>query len=371
MKFSAKTLAIANFEPVVESIPYISGMKKHLLLSLCLMLTLCSFGQSYSGPESVEFDYANRRWLIGNTVTHQILARDSTGVLSILVSNTVNGPYGIEIVGDTVFCCSAGAIKGYLLSNGSLVFNVNLGGTFLNGLTHDASGNLITTDFSARRIYKLNISSQTYTTIATNTVSTPNGIVFDEANNRCVFVNWGSNAAIKAIDLSTNAVSTLLSTALSNCDGITRDGAGRYYISAWGTQSVLRYDSSFSAPPTTVAGSLSSPADIFYNVVDDTLGIPNSGNNTVRFVGFASTVGLNDPASQNAIMAYPNPVRQGETVYLSAENTTIDRFTIYNSEGKLITRSTGNTFNTAGLPKGIYLIRADEVNSAIRRIVVE
>jgi hypothetical protein len=41
--------------------------------------------------------------------------------------------------------------------------------------------------------------------IASGLVKTPNGIVYDAANNRCVYVTWGSNAPINAIDLSTYA----------------------------------------------------------------------------------------------------------------------------------------------------------------------
>jgi len=58
-------------------------------------------------------------------------------------------------------------------------------------LPHDNAGNLIVTDFTAKVIYKLNIAAETSSSIASNLVQSPNGIIFDEANNRCVFVNWG------------------------------------------------------------------------------------------------------------------------------------------------------------------------------------
>ncbi|HPD54378.1 MAG TPA: hypothetical protein PLI08_10565, partial [Bacteroidia bacterium] len=78
-------------------------MMNRLYALLLAMLPLLAIGQSYNGPESAEFDYVNRRWLIGNTSSHQILSRDSLGNLSVLVNSTTSGPYGIEIVGDTVF----------------------------------------------------------------------------------------------------------------------------------------------------------------------------------------------------------------------------------------------------------------------------
>lgn len=290
-------------------------MKLFFTITLFIAV-LISKAQVYNGPESVEFDYSNNRWLISNTSSHTVLARDSAGVLSTFVTGLVNGPYGIEIVGDTLYCCSGSSIKGFLLADGSQVFNVNLGASFLNGITHDQSGNLIITDYSAKEIYKLNINSLTFSVIATSLTPSPNGIIFDAANNRCVFVNWGSNAPVKAINMSTYSVTTLTPTTLGSCDGIARDGQGRYYISNWSGQSVVRFDSTFSAPPIVVASNLDNPADIFYNVIQDTLAIPNSGNNTVDFIGF-STVDVNEINISHPVKIFADNLNGQLTIELS------------------------------------------------------
>ncbi len=306
-------------------------MKFTSILAL-LFIAISANAQTYSGPESVEFDVANNRWLISNTVSHRILARDSAGTLSIFVPGTSNGPYGIEIVGDTVFCCSGGSIKGYLLSTSQQVFNLNLGATFLNGLTHDNSGNLYATDYSAKTIHKVSISAMTDSIIASGLVKTPNGIIYDAANNRCVYVTWGSNAPINAIDLSTYTISTIISTTLSNCDGIARDGQGRYYVSNWGNQTIVRYDSDFVAPPTIVGTGMSGPADIFYDVTNDVLAVPNSGNNTVTFLDF-NTVSVNE-ISSGVSTAFPNPATDRVTINLMEGN--VKEIMIFNSMGQVI-----------------------------------
>ena len=41
-----------------------------------------------------------------------------------------------------------------------------------------------------------------------------------------------------------------------------------------------------------VATGMSSPADIYYNTNSDTLAIPNSGNNTVSFIGFSPIINV-------------------------------------------------------------------------------
>jgi hypothetical protein len=328
-------------------------MKNFSFITLILLSGLNIFGQSFSGPESVEYDYANSRWLISNTQSHQVLARDSNGVLSIFTTLTGTGPYGIEIAGDTLFCCNGASIKGFLLSNAQLVFNVNVGAMFLNGITHDNNGNLIATDFSGKAMYKINIASLAVTPIATGLMISPNGIIFDQANNRCVFVNWGSNAPVKAIDLSTNTITTLATTTLGNCDGIARDGNGSYYVSAWSSSSVVKFDSSFSGQPVAVATNLSSPADIYYNILSDTLAIPNSGNNTVDYIGF-STVGINENITQDFRFFI-----EKKTLKLYS-NTDLIFFNIYDLQGKL--KLSGflrkdEFISLEQLPTGIYLLQ--------------
>ena len=328
---------------------------------LLVVLPALAFGQSYSGPESAEFDYVNRRWLIGNTSSHQILSRDSLGNLSVLVNSTTSGPYGIEIVGDTVFCCSGGSIKGYLLSDGTPVYSLNVGGSFLNGLTHDNAGNLFATDFSTKSIIRVHIASQTFAPVATSLPNTPNGIVFDEYNNRCVFVNWGSSAPIRAIDLATYTVTTVVTTTLGSCDGITRDAIGRYYVSNWSGQSIVRFDSAFAAPPATVVSGLSNPADIFYNVVDDTLAIPNAGNNTVTFYGFPSAVDVQQLVSVEPVLVYPNPVDQRASLRMInlPSGCRVSMHAVDGRELFIWPASDMRTFDLApALPvPGIYLIR--------------
>src|SRR6187401_174391 len=93
----------------------------------------------------------------------------------------------------------------------------------------------------------------------------------------------GSAVQIKAVSLIDSSQTVLQTTTLMNDDGIVMDGQGRFYISVWGTQSIYMIDSAFANAPVQVITGLSSPADIYYNLNNDTLGVPNSGNNTVKF----------------------------------------------------------------------------------------
>ena len=258
-------------------------MKKALLI-LFLSISAMSFAQALNGPESIEWDDANSRWLIGNKGNGTILARSEAGILSNFVTGIPSGPYGIEILGNVLYACEGGFIRGYDLASGSNVFTLNLNGTFLNGLTSDGIGNLYATDFSAKKIFKVDVNAVSFSTLASGLAKTPNGIIYDGENDRCLYVTWGTNAPINAINLTTNAISTVLATTLSNCDGITRDSCGNYYVSSWGNNKLNKFDKSLTGTFTALPGTLSSPADIDtkFGTITDVIGNTNS-NNTLTF----------------------------------------------------------------------------------------
>lgn len=337
-------------------------MRKTTLLLITLLSSFV-FSQSYSGPESAEYDYVNSRWLIANTSSHQVLARNSSGVLSVFATGLVSGPYGIEIVDDVLYCCSGASIKGYNLADGTNVFNLNVGGSFLNGLTHDNSGNLYATDFSAKKIFKINIATQTFSTIATALVQSPNGIIFDEATNSCVFVNWGSNAPIKSIDLNTNVVTTLITTTFSNCDGIAKDGAGNYYISNWGMQNVMKYNSTFSNTPEIAAAGLSSPADIFINIIDNILAVPNSGNNTVSFITLPALSSTSyENSFLNSVKVYPNPITESSVLKFELPNEMKVTAKIIDIQGRIVSELI--PIDTL-IQNGLFQLEANKLNSGL------
>lgn len=279
-------------------------MKQIYFLSLLMLLAGVSQSQSFSSPESVDFDAVRGRWIVAQNGSGEIhVFQPQTNTLSVLATGITSGPHGIECVGDTVFCCDGSRIRGYNLLTGTQVFNLNLGATFLNGLTYDGNGGLYATDFSAKKIYRIQIASSSATAIAT-TPYQPNGIYFDGAQNRCVFVNWGTNARIQAIDLATNAITDLYVSTFNNIDGITRDMAGRWYISTWGGNALRRFDPDFANAPVSVLTGLSSPADIDINAAGDSIGIPNSGSaNNVVFYAVPQDVSASCVADDSSVCA--------------------------------------------------------------------
>ncbi|MEZ4807632.1 MAG: T9SS type A sorting domain-containing protein [Flavobacteriales bacterium] len=263
----------------------------------------------YNGPESVEYDPVGDRYLVSNTGSGAIKVRDQSGTVTDLVTVSP-APYGLEIIGDTVFACSGGGIKGYSITDGTLVFNHSVGGTFLNGITTDGTF-LYTTDFSAGRIYKVDVAQDSHTTLVASTGGSPNGIVWDPVGERLVVVFWGSNAAIRAYDRNTGAATTLVAgTGLTNIDGVTIDCLGNFLVASWSPDRITRYDPTFTQPAVDLGVTgLNNPADIDFDTVNGRVCIPNSGNNTVTLFEVNCTTGIPEDLRDKTRSIVPNPAR--------------------------------------------------------------
>jgi sugar lactone lactonase YvrE len=269
-------------------------------------LSLQTFAQVFNSPESVEYDAARDRYIVSNTGGNNLLSV-VPGNAPTLFKSGVTSPYGMVIIGDTVFVCAqSGYIKTYDLTNGNMISNINLGGTFLNGICTDFAGNLYATDFSAKKIYRYDIATSQFNVFVNNMAKTPNGIVYDPFHNRLVVATWGNNASVLGVNMSDSAVTTLVGTTLSNIDGISMDEDGNFYLAEWGTDDIYFLDSAFSAAPLAVVNaSGTNPADIHYNTLRDTLAVPNTSTNTVTFHGF------------------PRPVVQQDTLSLCTDSSSV------------------------------------------------
>ncbi len=335
-----------------------------LFFSILFKLTVA---QNYSGPESVEYDYAQQRYLISNTGSHQIIALKN-GVKTVFATLTGSGPHGIEIVGDTLYCCNGTKITALLLSNGSVVYSKTMGSGFLNGITHDPSGNLFVTDFSAKKIYRLNTYTRNFNVFVANTTSTPNGIcydAFDGITPRLVMCNWGSNASIKKVSLQDSSISVLTTISLSNCDGICKGKSGKFYVSSWGNQSIQRFDSTFTSAPIAVVTNLSNPADIFYNLLSDTLATPNASNNTVVFHYQGTTNGLYPVTTSPTFQLSYKPGDSVITILTENSESAIVRILNIQMQEIYFAKTISNNRNRievdlANYPAGTYFVKLNE-----------
>lgn len=297
----------------------------------------------FNGPESIDYHRAGNTYFVSNTGSQDIRALIPGGSPVVFV-NPGGAPYGLEVVGDTLYACVGGSIKAYEIPSGSAAGTFNLGGNFLNGIAHDESGNLYVSDFSAKKIYKIHLPSGTTSTFVANTVQTPNGLNFDKASGRLLMATWGSSARIKQINLTDSSMTDLLTTPFSNIDGIQTDDSSRVYISPWSLNGIVRYKADLSAAIDTVSG-MNKPADIYYNRWTDTLAVPNSGNNTVSFISYyvapppvdttdtlTSVVPIH--SEKGIFKIYPNPAQGRFEVEVAGDGEEeMCEISLYNTEG--------------------------------------
>jgi hypothetical protein len=306
-------------------------------LVLSVML-IPSFAQNLTGIEAIEYDPIQGRFIVsnGNNVIHV----NSTGNGVAVLPSPIAAAYGMEVMNNQLYAIHSNSVKVFDLTNGNLLSTVSITGAgFLNGMASNGTNLIWVTDFSAKKIHQIDFTDLTNpvtTTLISNTTSTPNGIVWDGANNRLVFVSWGNSAPIKTIDLSNNAMTTAVTTSLGNCDGIDMDGNGNFFVASWSPNRITKFNNDFSVNEIiTVAGGLSSAADICYALENDTLAIPNSGNNTVVYVGFNNNPIFTEEVEIESFQIQ-NSGNQWEIIFENTQHNNTFTLKIYDALGQCV-----------------------------------
>ncbi len=305
-----------------------------------------SQAQSLTAIEGVEYDPTNQIFLVGNGNNVVRMHSDAVpqGTLGVAKAN-----YGMEVMNGVLFSLVGSAVKGYDVTTGAQVMTHTLAGAaFLNGMASNGTDKLWVSDFSNKKIYEVNVanlSAPTSSIVVTNTTSTPNGLTYDAANNRLVMVSWGANAPIKAIDLSTYMLTVLTTTNLGNCDGIDHDSYGNYYVSSWSPNAITKFSNDFTTTSTvTVTGGVSSAADICYAEEIDTLAIPCTGNNVVKFVGFNPSFVTETSASDFKAYGFPTEVNDMFTVGFDLPQAVDVNIRLFDVNGRLLNEVINRTF---------------------------
>jgi hypothetical protein len=291
-----------------------------LLLLLCLFLPAKS-QNLLNNPESVVYDKVFDRYLVSNCGDGQIVQIDNNGVQSYF-NTQLTYTLGLHIAGDTLFVSSNdgpySGIVGFLLSSGEIIFHVEIPEKeLLNDIASDNAGNLYITDCEANKIFKVDRSSMTYSILIGEGLGYPNGIIFDETNNRLLVLNGLlAGRPILAVSLDDLSMSVVVETGISAIDGLTVDDYGNYYFSSWTTDRVYRYDPLFTNPPEIIAGNFADPADIYYNLTDHLLAIPCFNGDTIIFLPY-DPVGVDERGNDKTGLLHvsPNPFTGAFTIH--------------------------------------------------------
>lgn len=322
-------------------------------------------------PESVEYDPFNDRYLVSNWGSGDIVQIDSLGNRSVWLDN-VQGFAGLHRK-DTILyvTCREYGVKGFDLMTGENVLDINIeGSTNINDITSDNSGNLYVSYPTGNVIYKINIASGQWWIFAENSLSVPNGLYFDEENNRLILVSYRTNTPIQQVSLIDSTVSLITYPGLHNLDGITRDSNGNYYVSSWYSNSVYRLDEDFSEPPEVFSTHPDDPADIFCDNVNDLLAIPLFFSHDVVFVPVEvnniSPELFNETTIIRNFRNYPNPFVSRTGISFRLSDKTRLSLSIYDLKGRIIERILENCefdrgnftvdWSREDMPSGLYFM---------------
>lgn len=339
-----------------------------LLATFFFSLPLPVPGQNFfNNPESIAYDTLNIRYLISNVESGDII-QINPGADTTFFYTGLTRTLGMVIVDNILYVTDSTGVVGFDLATDDLLFTITINSmTVLNDITADTSGYLYVTDSGNGNIYRIKMSDQSYITIVSG-IYWPNGILYDPNTDRILFCAFGNNVPIRVINRTTFAVSTIITTSFTNLDGLTMDNEGNIYVSSWGSNSVYRYDNSFTNPPELISSGHNGPADIFFNRLTNTLVIPNFNSNTVDFIQIVSGFDDDDQNYQlnnfRLHQNYPNPFNPTTTITYQIPEKSFVSLKVFDSLGKFVgelvheEKSAGEfnvKFDGTELPSGVYL----------------
>ncbi len=336
---------------------------KILSTILCAMTFMVGISQSYQSAESVAYDQANDRWLVANG--SNIIIDDGNGNLSFFGNGSAT--HGMEILGNILFAIDSNVIRGYDLNTATEVMSLTINGVgFLNGMANDGIDQLYVTDFSQGNIHQIdvsNINNPTSNQIVSNTGQSPNGILYDGANNRLLFVTFTSNASIRQVDLVDNSVSDIVSnTGLGNIDGITySETLDEYYVSSWSPATITRYNNDFTTSSIVDTPGINNPADIDIDDINGIVGVPIF--NDVLFTEVGQTAAIDEVLLDKIQFSISeNPVSTSSRISFTLQETTNVAMSLYSIDGKLV-RNLFSENNSIGEKQ--VLLKASSISSGM------
>jgi len=317
--------------------------------------------------ESVEYDPIGNQFFVSSD-DFSLQAVNANTEIASYIGEGLEASLGMEVMNNHLFAVQQSGVNVFDLDSNELVVHIHIDGSgFLNGMTSDGVKRVWVTDFGNGVVQEINFDFDTAAFTITEVVSgitgTPNGIVYDEPNNRLIYVTWNS-ATIHAIELSDYSVSELANVGLSNMDGIDEDANGNFYVSSWNPQRITRFNNDFSESETIDVPDLNNGADICYAKEIGVLAIPSTSNELILVkLEEVFPAGIND-VIKNSITFWPNPVAANIQIDKQELSGTL-KVRLHDLSGRLIvtlyegSSAELSTLDLQGIPSGNYLLQIE------------
>lgn len=271
---------------------------------------------AFKTPEAVRFDPTDDVFFVSN-INGSPGAKDNNGFISRVRGEggeidslmfiaggrggvTLNAPKGLAITGDTLWVTDIDAVRTFDKKTGRAIASYPVrGAVFLNDIATGPDNALYITDTGIRldasgmthpgpdRIFKLTRSGEVSTALQLDSLVGPNGLTWDDANQRFIVVAFAGNdiMAWKPGDSTT----TTIATGKGQFDGVERLADGRILVSSWADSSIYVLDG--SALVRAVPG-VASPADIGVDTKRNRVAIPLFEGNRVELFAIPAKDGM-------------------------------------------------------------------------------
>jgi hypothetical protein len=245
----------------------------------------------------------------------------------------------------------------------------------LDGMTGDDSGNLYVVESINPGVYKIRLSTQTYSLfVSAGLAARPQDIILDKSRNRLLVCSW-YNSPILSVSLADSSVSTVVVPTMGNFDGLAQDNQGNFYLSSWATNCVHKFDSAFANLPVIVSSGHNGPSNLCFNSRDNILAVPNFNANRVDLIRPATT-GVGDEETGvshgfELMQYFPNPFNPSTRIRYKTNESGFVSLKLYDLLGREIANLVGEQqgagkheaiFDATGLTSGVYFYRLEAAN---------
>lgn len=272
-------------------------------------------------PEGIVYDSVYNRYLVSCWRNGAVIAIDSNGVQSYFRTGLGNCA-SIIISGDTVFVAlNNESVVGLDLHTGAtLMYRTFAGAGGCHDIAVDTSGYLYASDWGGHRIYRVDLSDNTYTVFValSDGIYDPLGLEYDAFNNRLIVTPMEADIPIRAVSLPDGTVTDIIDPGIDGMDCINRDHLGNYYITSItgsGINAIYRFDSMFARPAELIQGGFNGIVDVCYNRKENILAATEYFAHTVHYLPMSGKLTFDNQVLSDATYGDNDGVPEGgETV---------------------------------------------------------
>lgn len=329
--------------------------KLHWVILLCVcFLPILLHAQNYLDmPEGISYDSVSESYFVSCWNPACVVKIDSLGNQSIFKSG-LNACANNVLVDSILYVSYRYGVKAFNINTGvQVLYKPISANNYFDGIAyHDGYLYLIN---HGQKLYKIDLSDNSHELLASTGLGNyPQGLIYDEVNDRLLSCSFQNSAPIVAIDPETGQTSYALWTGLNNLDALAQDQWGNIYVTCNGTSSVYRYDSNLENRIVVSSGH-SGPSGLEYNRDENILAVSNFFTDVVDFVSMAPY--SVDPSNEDKVRLnqnFPNPFNSSTTFQFSLRKSSNITLSLYDSRGGLVHKLVDGCY-----PSGTHCVNWD------------